>query len=354
MSRRSLWIFIVALICAVAGVGALLWTGPGLTQDNGSSCPEQITGAIYTTELCGEQVNGNLYTSACRQTTCMADQTLTRPNGNPTKTGAIVSPYLNGGPRPKEEDGTIICKGQQLPDGDYYFMVTDPAGKVLLNATKSGDPEDIIKERQFTVFGGQITEYLGTHAVAGDPKLCGIRISMFSCDYFRPTPNPGGVYKVWITPVCRFNAGNDYPTGSEAWHLAGFVPRYCKTDVFKVREKGKPPQNVLAIFGHKYYDLNANGTWDKNGDQDEPPIANWRVELYRNGEPIAETCTGEDGSYYFQINNPDPGTYRVKEWIPDGDWVHTTPDYVDITIPADFDGVITPNVYLTWTSAMSA
>lgn len=360
MSRRNLWI--IGLVCILAGaaLGALLWTGPGLTQTNGTEpCPEQITGAIYTTELCGEQVNGNIYTSACGQTDCISEQT--DKKGNPLKTGVIVSPYLNGGPRPINGE----CKGQKLPPGDYYFMVTDPPGKVLLNARKQGQnwiPEDIEQRRFHVGEDGTIDHYYGsTHNdvndVVGD---CGLRISMFdvlnNCQYFRPTPNNGGVYKVWITPVCRFEeavAGrNDGPngnggTGSEAWTLAGFVSRYCKTDVFKVKEKGgKPPQKVLAIFGHKYYDLNANGTWDTNGGQGEPPIPNWRVELWLNGQMLAATCTGEDGSYYFQITDPAAGTYTVKEWLPtSGDWVHTTPDYVDITIPANFDGVITPDNY---------
>jgi hypothetical protein len=96
-----------------------------------------------------------------------------------------------------------------------------------------------------------------------------------------------------------------------------------------------------SIFGHKYEDLNANGSWDEG----EVGLAGWTIKLYRRSiapsaeamQPLVlpyawilagETVTGEGGSYSF--TGLLPGTYRVEEvgqpgWAmtdaPEGDFV---------------------------------
>lgn len=62
----------------------------------------QVSGAIYTSLKDGELVNGNNYDSK-------------------------ADVYLNGGPPP-----SAPCSASGLPDGEYYFQVTDPSGAVLL------------------------------------------------------------------------------------------------------------------------------------------------------------------------------------------------------------------------------
>jgi len=62
------------------------------------------SGAIFTTDTNGTFVNANVY-------------------DDPTDV------YLNGGPR-----ANAPCTAAGLPDGDYYFQVTDPSGTVLLSA----------------------------------------------------------------------------------------------------------------------------------------------------------------------------------------------------------------------------
>src|SRR5579872_5479170 len=62
----------------------------------------QLTGSIYTTNSGGTIVQGSLF----------GDKTLV---------------YLDGGPQ-------NLNSGSGLPDGSYYFQVTDPSGKVLLSA----------------------------------------------------------------------------------------------------------------------------------------------------------------------------------------------------------------------------
>ena len=78
--------------------------------------------SVYTTDVTGTVVNGNLYTD---------------------KTDV----YLTGGPQ------SNCGGGSQLPDGTYYFQVTDPSASTLLSS-------DGIGPRTVTVVGGVITGYV--------------------------------------------------------------------------------------------------------------------------------------------------------------------------------------------------
>jgi hypothetical protein len=165
-----------------------------------------LTGAIFTTNSTGTVVNGNQYDSPC-------------------------SVYLNGGPGPHAP-----AHAAGLPDGDYYFQVTDPSGKTLLST-------DIVLNRSFHVTGGIIVMYTGSGGpvhVTGpnlnDPGGVTVRLANLSCpNDFLPTSNNGGAYKVWVTPVSSFvgyASQVDNSCGSGCFH--GFVPSMSKTDNFKV------------------------------------------------------------------------------------------------------------------------
>jgi hypothetical protein len=162
-----------------------------------------VTGAIFTTNADGSFVNGNVY-------------------DKPTDV------YLNGGPRPNAP-----CTAAGLPNGDYYFQVTDPSGSVLLSS-------DDISNRRVTVAGGVMTAYAGTH-VQSIGQCNDITVQLFPYD---PTTNPGGEYKVWMTPVTSYKAG---------FGFFGFIPQYSKTDNFKVI----PPEVVTCPDG-SVYDPNTN------------------------------------------------------------------------------------------------
>ena len=145
-----------------------------------------MTGAVFTTNSTGTFVNGNVYDTS-------------------------NDPYINGGPRPNSGN----CTAAGLPNGDYYFQVTDPSGSELLSN------DDLDSQRRFTVSNGIITAYLGGHA-KGTGRCGDITIQLAP---FEVTSNPGGEYKVWVTPV-----GN-YVPGSGSY---GFIQRDSKTDNFKV------------------------------------------------------------------------------------------------------------------------
>ena len=180
--------------------GALLLAGV-------SSLTAGLTGAIFTTDFTGTVVNGNQYDSPC-------------------------SVFLNGGPGPHAP-----AHAAGLPDGDYYFQVTDPSGRTLL----STDP---VSNRRFTVSGGVITAYVGVggpaHAMYPNlndsPSGVTIALANSSCPAdFLASPNNGGAYKVWVTPVTSFIGDPnqvDFACSTGCFH--GFIPSATKTDNFKI------------------------------------------------------------------------------------------------------------------------
>lgn len=170
-----------------------------------------VPGAIFTTVADGTIVDANTqYTSKC-------------------------AVYLDGGPGPKAPAGAA-----GLPSGDYFFQVTDPSGKTLLST-------DVVNNRRFHVStDGVITAYTGTggpvHPIGIDqvhPELGTITISLANTicptDYL-DTPNGGGVYKAWVTPVADLLGDPtqvDNACGNGCFH--GFASSTSKTDNFKVQ-----------------------------------------------------------------------------------------------------------------------
>jgi hypothetical protein len=168
-----------------------------------------VTGAIFTTLADGSAVNANQYDTKC-------------------------AVYLDGGPGPHAP-----ATAAGLPSGDYYFQVTDPSGKQLLST-------DAVSNRRFRVLAGVVVAYVGVggpvHPTGIDrdhPELGAItiRLANITCPAdFLDTPNNGGAYKVWATPVTDF-AGDptkvDNDCGAGCFH--GFVPSKSKTDNFKAK-----------------------------------------------------------------------------------------------------------------------
>lgn len=168
------------------------------------------SGAIFTTVFDGSEVNVNQF---------------------PSKDAV----YLDGGPgigAPQTAAG--------LDDGTYVFQVTDPSGKTLLST-------DNAICRQFTVVNGIITGVVVTgceHHTDLDVDHGATTVQLIP---YNDTPNPGGVYKAWATPVEAFLAGcellgeNDGLNvvdcgGPSNGNFHGFVEADSKTDNFKVKE----------------------------------------------------------------------------------------------------------------------
>ena len=87
----------------------------------GAAIAAPVTGAIFTTLIDGTAVNHNIY-------------------------DLKEDVYLNGGPQPNAP-----CHAAGIPDGDYYFQVTDPSGKVLLSKMEDGTTNEPIGNRKVKV-----------------------------------------------------------------------------------------------------------------------------------------------------------------------------------------------------------
>ena len=173
------------------------------------------------------------------------------------------------------------CSASGLADGDYYFQITDPAGTVLLT------PEPLL-QRKVRVVGGLFSAYLGKMRRAAFLGPCGamhLRLSPFQV-----TPYPGGEYKLWLTRVQDYDAVNN--------PMFGFDPALSKSDNFRVAAQGA--QSILR--GHKYYDYDANATWNPQSEPLEVPVGGWRVELWKNGVLDGLTYTDVDGTYQFRYH----------------------------------------------------
>jgi hypothetical protein len=224
-----------------------------------------LSGAIFTTDKNGHTVNQNIYRDKC-------------------------DVYLDGGPGPGAPPSSAA-----LPEGWYYFQVTDPSGKVLLST-------DDVENRQFYVNESGVIAAAIDHPIRidRDGTEYGARVIQL-CPY-DDTPNSGGVYKVWVTRQ------EDYDMDLGGRH--GFIPAFSKTDNFKVAKK--PPTQHLTIT--KFKDCNFNGQHDPG----EAWLSGWYLWI-----------TPPDGPDYVgpEFQTPLtldawPGVWTVREIIVD-DWLQT-------------------------------
>jgi hypothetical protein len=143
------------------------------------------SGAIFTTISDGSFVNANVYE-------------------------AKEDVYLNGGPQANKS-----CSAAGLPDGDYVFQVTDPSGHMLLS-------QDDVEDRLVRVQNGVIIKdypNISVHQLL--PGRCGgVTVQLMPFD---DTDNPGGEYKVWLTPYSELGQPGNV-----------FLHNKSKTDNFKV------------------------------------------------------------------------------------------------------------------------
>jgi hypothetical protein len=161
-----------------------------------------VSGAIYTTVIDGSEVNFNIY----------ADKDHVYLNGGPGKGAGTNAPGLRA-------DGN--------PDGVYVFMVTSPDGRLL-----STDPAGC---RQVWVSNGIVVGAVsypgpepGCAHVNGD-AVVGTPVQLMP---YNDTPNPGGEYKAWLTPVGKYVCPLEEVTCELGRN--GFINSESKTDNFKV------------------------------------------------------------------------------------------------------------------------
>jgi len=285
MKKLSLFLFLLITLVMVFGAASQATAGP-------------LPGAIFTTLVDGSRVNANIYLNK-------------------------EDVYLDGGPGP---NAPSTAAG--LPEGDYYFQVTDPSGKVLL----STDP---VRCRKFHVNGYGVidlvypatcTEKRGRNWVEIDcTHLTGIDKDHFELGAitiqlmpYNDTPNKGGVYKVWVTPVGQFAGNPDLvDNGYSPGYYHGFIPGWSKTDNFKAKKKQFVPPIITV---RKFHDKNINGI----KDAEEEDITGWMVDVT---EPLdlfdSVTSTlptpitymaALQGDYLFEEDRP-AGTLQTVSYL---------------------------------------
>src|SRR5205085_5498162 len=221
----------------------------------------------------------------------LGDGTKVNQNLFPSK----ASVYLNGGPQNEHSNG--------LPDGTYYFQVTDPNGGTLLST-------DNISCRQLQVIGEIVAGATGPacqHANGSQNNNNGGSIPVQLIP-FNDTPNTGGEYKVWLTPIDKFDLDK-----CGANH--GFCDSDSKTDNFKV-------QNSAHVKVCKFNDLDGNSTQD-NG---EPLIPHWPITATGVVGGTVNAQTDDSGCVTFAVSSFTNGvqTVTLAETVLTG-WVQTAP-----------------------------
>lgn len=231
------------------------------------SASAALPGAIFTTNSDGSIVNGNTkYLAKC----------------------GTDGVWLDGGPGPNAPQDAA-----GLPDGDYYFQVTDPSGKKLL----STDP---VANRLVTVVDGIITS-ANVHNT-NPSQDAGVGVVVELCP-FDDTPNNGGVYKAWMTPVGSFVGDpalvdNGYSPGN--YH--GFIPAASKTDNFKVTDV----RTFCIVVTKLVRD-------DKGVDV---PTAGWPILITDPQGVVGEFFTDDQGEALQCVLTP--GFYTVEELLLEG------------------------------------
>jgi hypothetical protein len=126
-------------------------------------------------------------------------------------------------------DAYLVARGQdsppRLPDGDYFFQVTNASDKALLSS-------DEVRFRQFRVVDSAIegVSGQGSHAVGIDSLSGAATVQL--CP-FVDSPDSSGMYEVWVTPVEDFQ-GDVEAVDSSAADCHGFLAARSARALFAV------------------------------------------------------------------------------------------------------------------------
>jgi len=126
-------------------------------------------------------------------------------------------------------DVYLVAGGQDssplLPDGDYFFQVTNDSDEALLSS-------DDVRFRQFRVADGAIEGVSGEgdHAVGIDSLSGAATVQL--CP-FAKTTDSSGIYEVWVTRVEDFQ-GDVKAVGSPAPDAHGFLAARSARALFGV------------------------------------------------------------------------------------------------------------------------
>jgi len=171
-----------------------------------ASAAAPMAGAVWTTDVNGNPINQNIYQYK-------------------------IDVYLNGGPKSSGAPG--------LPDGWYYVKVTAPNGVLLGTSVGSPTPKPV------QVVNGRFVQiYMLYDIVYWVPGL--------GWKGYNDTPNNGNEYKVWVSMD------------------PNFANSASKTDNFKVRNAGCPPETNLTGVVSQNDEQATNGVGQGVGKESAP------------------------------------------------------------------------------------
>ena len=330
LQRRVVLAMLVALSTATValaitgGAGAIV-AGGGFTTDNpGFAETSPYTyGTAYTDAACLNggahvlpAVNCNIYQD---KRDVWANGGPAPPGGNSLSDGTYFFAVLVPGGQPSPNDGGT----KNLSDTNPLGGVADPflcAGTLLSPNTLTGCG-DSYTNRTFTVSGGDISSYSGSHYTDNTHSDLGLMINLMPYD---TTSNPGGVY---IMALCRIDTQSTFNSITKTYDPANNAvdPRSCKYDAFKVRTgAGPPPDQIQSCFsGVKYRDDDKSG----NLTAGEIGLANWKVDVKdADGNLITTVTTDSDGAWSWcepaHASATGSTTYKFQEEQQDG-WKET-------------------------------
>ncbi len=323
----------------------------GWTQTRGDFEVEFVSKGHYGAE--GEYDFGNWYESDKRGTKfedLNADGV--RDPGEPGLSGwTIFVDYNDNGTLDDNEPRAVTAL-----DGSYQITGIQPGTYMVYEVMKTdvdwtqslpGAP-DFGYEETFTSRSSMVDNDFGNWAPA---SIDGIKFEDLDADGEKDPNEPG--LEGWTIFVDYDNDGvkdADEPsdtTGPEGeWQIEGVVPGtywvrevldkdgwYQSRGDFQVTfesrgsygEEGEYEfgnYRLIDLDGHKFHDLDADGTWD-NG---EPGLEDWEIHLDgttgAGDEVHLTTYTDEDGYYSFE--GLTPGDYTISEFVPAG-WTQSYP-----------------------------
>jgi len=129
-------------------------------------------------------------------------------------------------------------------------------------------------------------------------------------------------FTVIINKTLTASAAGEYVLNNKA--IIGDL--WDDVDVFIEVDEPEKPKG--AIEGYKWLDLNGDG----QHSEDESALEGVTIQLWRDGQIIATTITGQDGHYEFK--GLEVGAYTVKEIVPEG-YYATSPDSREVIVEAE-------------------
>jgi hypothetical protein len=196
-------------------------------------------------------------------------------------------------------------------------MVTDPSGKTLLST-------DAAACRRFQVTSGIITMLIVGNPTCGAAHVTGIDVDHGAVTVqlipYNDTPNNGGEYKAWATPVGNYTCPLTAVDCGSNTH--GFIHRFSKTDNFKVKV------SAVREIDSRFHDTNNSGAFI------DGLMVTWTDTLGNTNNKWSYYNQALDVNHEAHVEAPENGTHLI-----------TIPNQVGCTVDEVYvNGQLMPNL----------